>query len=174
MLRRVVIKGGSGAGKTTLGRELAAAYRVPFIELDALHHGPGWVPASAEELSARVLAAMDGPEGWVVDGNYDTKLHDLVIDRADLIVWLDLPLHIKLRRLLARSAYRWLSQQELWNGNRESLSGWFCGADTLFPYAVRSHFQQRRDWPVRFEGRELVRLRSPEEVTAWRRNIGQR
>jgi adenylate kinase family enzyme len=173
MVHRVIIKGGSGAGKTTLARELAAAYGVPCVELDALHHGPGWVPASAEELSARVLAAIDGKQGWVVDGNYDTKLQDLVVGRADLIVWLDLPLHVKLRRLLVRSIRRRLSREELWNGNRESLSGWFGGADALFPYAVRSHFRQRREWPARFKGRHLVRLRTPEEVAAWRHGLRQ-
>jgi adenylate kinase family enzyme len=172
MARRVVIKGGSGAGKTTLARDLAHTLGVPCVELDALHHGPRWVPASAAELTARVQAALADPRGWVVDGNYDAKLQDLVLDRADLIVWLDLPLSTKLRRLLARSVRRWLSRQELWNGNRETLSGWFCGADSLFPYAVRSHFRQAREWPARFDGRHLVRLRTPQEVQAWRARFG--
>jgi adenylate kinase family enzyme len=41
--RRIVIAGISGSGKTTLGRRLAQKLDVPFTELDALMHQPGWV-----------------------------------------------------------------------------------------------------------------------------------
>jgi adenylate kinase family enzyme len=167
MARRILIKGGSGAGKTTLGRQLAEQLAVPFIELDALHHGPGWVPASAEQLSAQVCAALDDQRGWVVDGNYDGKLQNLVIDRAELILWLDLPLSTKLRRLIKRSARRWLLKERLWNGNREHLQNWFCGWDSLFPYAIRSHFHQRRNWPTQLPLHKLTRLRNPTALTTW-------
>jgi adenylate kinase family enzyme len=40
---RVLIARTCGAGKTTLGRELSARRGLPHHELDALHHGPGWV-----------------------------------------------------------------------------------------------------------------------------------
>jgi shikimate kinase len=48
-----VIASASGNGKTTLGREIAQRLRVPFIEMDALVHGPGWVEISNDELRAR-------------------------------------------------------------------------------------------------------------------------
>src|SRR3954451_1991807 len=99
MVQRFVIKGASGAGKSTLARELARRLGVRHVELDGLHHGPGWKAASAAELQAAVVAALEGEPGWVVDGNYDSKLGELVLERAELIVWLDLPLATKLRRL---------------------------------------------------------------------------
>lgn len=167
MVRRVLVKGGSGAGKTTLGRALAGHLNVPCIELDALHHGPNWTAASAEELRARVLQLADDERGWVVDGNYDSKLGALLLDRAELVVWLDLPLTTKLWRLIKRSSSRWVSQEELWNGNRETLGGLFWGADSLFLWAIRSHYRQRRAWPQQFAGRRCVRLRTTEEVERW-------
>lgn len=39
--RRIVVKGSSGSGKSTVADELARRLGVPHIELDALHHGPG-------------------------------------------------------------------------------------------------------------------------------------
>jgi hypothetical protein len=167
MFQRIVVKGASGAGKSTLARQLAARIGVPHVELDALHHGPHWRAASAAELQAKVQAALDDARGWVVDGNYDSKLDRLVLDRAELIVWLDLPLRTKVRRLLFRTTRRWLRNEELWNGNRESLKGALWGADALFPWALRSHFRQRRSWPRLFAGRPAVRLRSPREVERW-------
>jgi adenylate kinase family enzyme len=171
MARRILVKGGSGAGKSTLGAELSRRLDVPYVELDALHHGPNWSAASASELQQRVLAATDDQRGWVVDGNYDSKLGTPLIERADLIVWLDLPLPTKLARLTRRTARRWLRNEELWNGNRETLKAAFWGREALFPWAVRCHFRDRRDWPARLAGRPLVRLRSVDEVSAWLANF---
>ena len=92
-MRRVNVKGTSGSGKSTFGEELARRLDVPYVELDALHHGPNWSEPTAEEFTARAREAMDGaPDGWVIDGNYESKLGDTVLGAADTIVWLDLPL----------------------------------------------------------------------------------
>jgi hypothetical protein len=165
--RRIWVKGGSGSGKTTLARALAQRLGLEHVELDALHHDPGWTPAPAPVLQARVSSALDDARGWVVDGNYDGKLGALVRDRAELVVWLDLPLCTQLARLARRTFERWRTGEELWNGNRESLKGAFWGGDALFPWAVRSHFRYRGEWPRQLAGLPLVRLRSPSEVEAW-------
>ena len=68
----------SSCGKTTLGRELARRLEVPFVELDALHHGPGWTEATAEELRAKVEPIVAG-DAWVIDGGYWGKLGDLIL-----------------------------------------------------------------------------------------------
>jgi adenylate kinase family enzyme len=166
---RIVVKGASGAGKTTLARHLAERLGLPWIELDALHHGPGWQPASAAELAQRLGAELDDAKGWVVDGNYDGKLNRLLVDRADLIVWLDLPLPVKLARLARRTSRRIWRAEALWNGNRETLATALVGRDSLFAWAIRTHFQHRRDWPAAFAGRSVVRLRTSAEVDAWAR-----
>ena len=70
MSRRIVIAGISGNGKTTLGRRLAQKLGVPFTELDALMHQPGWAPAETETFRREVEAVMDGSDGWVLDGMY--------------------------------------------------------------------------------------------------------
>jgi hypothetical protein len=164
---RIVVKGASGAGKSTLAGALARQLDVPHIELDALHWGPGWTAASIAELRAVTASALDDGRGWIVDGNYDSKLGTLVLDRADLILWLDLPLSVKLWRLVRRTARRLLPNHALWNGNRESLIGAFWGREALFPWAVRQHFRHRRTWPATLAGRTLVRLRSAIEVENW-------
>jgi adenylate kinase family enzyme len=68
-----VIASASGNGKTTLGREIAQRLRVPFIEMDALVHGPGWVEISNDELRAQVEPIV-ASDGWVIDGSYRGKL----------------------------------------------------------------------------------------------------
>jgi adenylate kinase family enzyme len=166
---RVNVKGISGSGKTTFGRQLAERLGVPYVELDALNHLPNWTETSAEELSRLVAEFMAGAtDGWVIDGNYESKLGRLVLDSADRIVWLDPPLHLVLRRLWRRTVSRIRDDVELWSGNRESWRGAFFGWNSLFAWTLRSWVRHRRRWPRAFEGDpRVVRLRSPEEIRRW-------
>jgi adenylate kinase family enzyme len=171
-VKRVSIKGISGSGKSTFAAELARRLELPYIELDALHHGPNWSEPSDEEFRTRVREAMDGaPDGWVIDGNYEGKLGDTVLREADTIVWLDLPFRVKARRLLRRTFHRIRDDVELWSGNRESWRGVLWGREALFWWMVRGHFRHRRHWPSRFAGDErVVRLRSVAEAKEWLEN----
>jgi adenylate kinase family enzyme len=173
--RRISVKGSLGAGKSTVGSELARRLGLTYIELDALHHGPNWSEPTAEEFRARVREAMDAsPGGWVIDGNYDSKLGDLVVNEADTIVWLDLPLSVKFPRVLRRTVHRIKNDVELWNGNRETWRDQLASRDSIFPWVVRAHVRHRREWPKRFDGDpRLVRLRSQEEADGWLETVGE-
>jgi adenylate kinase family enzyme len=158
-----VVASASGCGKTTVGRAIADRLRVPFVELDALHHGPGWTEASAEELRAKVRPIVES-HAWVVDGNYRGKLGDLVLERADLVVWLDLPMRVWLPRLLRRTFGRIVHREQLWAGNQESLRGAFIGRDALIPWSLRHYRRRRRVYPQRFGRFNVVRLQSQVEI----------
>jgi hypothetical protein len=104
----------------------------------------------------------------VIDGNYESKLGELVLGQADTIVWLDLPFALKLRRLLRRTIGRIRRDVELWSGNKESWRGAFWGRDSLLSWMVKTHFRHKRQWPTRFAGdSRLVRLRSVREAKEW-------
>jgi adenylate kinase family enzyme len=166
-VRRVaVISSASGNGKTTLGRALAARLGVPFVELDSLVHGPNWTETSDAKLRALVEPIVRSG-GWVIDGTYRSKIGNLVLDAADTIVWLDLPLHVWVPRLLRRTLRRLAGREALWNDNRETLRGAFGGRDSLFGFALRTHFQRRRDWPAELAGYPVVRLTTVAEVNEW-------
>jgi adenylate kinase family enzyme len=168
-LRRIVVKGTSGAGKTTVAAELTRRLGLLHVELDALHHGPDWSAPTAEAFRAQVRHVMaTAPDGWVIDGNYDSKLGDTVVQAADAIVWLDLPLPLKLLRLWRRTHHRIGHQIELWNGNRESWRGAFVDPDSLFRWTLGAHRRHRRQWPSQFAGDpRFVRLRSDAAVRTW-------
>jgi adenylate kinase family enzyme len=117
IVRRVSVVGSSGSGKSTLAAELAAILDVPHLELDAVHHQPGWEPLPVSEFR-RIVAAKAAADGWVIDGNYG-RVRDLVWARADTVVWLDLPKRTVMRQIVWRTLLRVARRQELWNGNRE-------------------------------------------------------
>jgi adenylate kinase family enzyme len=165
--RRIAVIGGSCAGKTTLAARLADRLGIPHIELDSLHHHPNWVESTAAELQRDVEAALEPLEGWVVDGNYMRKIGTLVIDRADTVVWLDLPLGVCLRRMWSRSTTRIRDGTDLWGtGNRETWPNFLFKPNALLPYEVRTRRRRRRECSVLAPGR-LVRLRTPADVEAW-------
>ena len=131
--------GSSGAGKTTIARELAASLDVPHIELDAIFHQPDWTPLPDDELRARVAARLAATDGWVVDGNY-SAVRELVWQAADTVVWFDRPRATVMRRLVARTSRRAVTRRELWNGNREPLLAMFRrNDDNIVRYAWANH-----------------------------------
>jgi adenylate kinase family enzyme len=173
-VRRVAVVGGSCTGKTTTSRELAGRLGVPHIELDALHHDPGWQEAPVDVLQARVVAALAAaPAGWVADGNYAAKIGTSVLEQADTVVFLDLPYRVALRRVLWRTARRVVSREELWNGNRETLRN-ALSRHSIVWWVITDHRSYREKWPPRLAALahvDVVRLRSPREVRAWLQSI---
>src|SRR5262249_33902795 len=107
-----------------------------------------------------------------IDALAEKTVGRLVVDRVQLIVWLDLPPWIWLPRLLRRSGRRWLRSEELWNGNRETLRGIFIDRDGVLPWAVRKYFFRREELAADLErhvrdGKRLLRLMRPREVDAF-------
>ena len=79
---------------------------------------------------------------WIIDGNY-SKLREIIWPRVDTFIWLDYPLTVILFRLLKRSIRRTVTQEVLWNDNRETLKDVFFSKDSLLLWAL-SRFRRRR------------------------------
>jgi adenylate kinase family enzyme len=113
--RRILVAGTSGAGKTTLARRVAALLDIPHIEIDGLFHGPGWVPRDTFESEVQRFSAGSC---WVTEWQY-SQVRAILAQRADLLVWLDLPRALVMWQMIGRTVRRRLGRQVLWNGNRE-------------------------------------------------------
>ena len=170
MRKVAIVSTASGNGKTTVGRALAERLGVPFHELDALHHGPNWTEATPEDLRARVEPIV-ASDAWVIDGAYRAKLGDLVLEGAELVVWLDLPARVWLPRLLRRTARRILTREELWNGNREELRYALHPRYSVVVYAVRGYRQRQRRYASELARFPLLRLRTTAEVERFLRDL---
>ena len=89
-MRRVVILGRGGAGKSALSRQLSGITGIPAIELDAVFWQPGPTPVDPSQWTARQHELVQ--RGcWILDGDlgpYDTAL-EVRLQAADTIVVLD-------------------------------------------------------------------------------------
>ncbi len=99
-MKRVVIIGGPGAGKSTLARRIHAITGLPLYHLDKLHWRPGWSPPPREEW-LRQLAEIAARDVWIMDGGYDSTF-PIRMPRADTVLWLDFPRRVCFPRILKR------------------------------------------------------------------------
>jgi adenylate kinase family enzyme len=141
--RRIVVVGTSGSGKSTTAARLANALAVPHVELDRLYWQENWTGAPDEIFRDRVAAAI-ASDAWVVDGNY-TRVQDMILARAELVVWLDLPLPVVLYRVVKRTLVRAFTRQVLWSGNRERLLG-LLTRDSIVLWSLQTHGRNRRKY----------------------------
>ena len=93
---------------------------MPYLELDSIFHLPGWRELPPEEFRRKITEFV-AADSWVVDGNYSV-VRDLVWQRADTVIWIDLPRRLVMRQLVPRTFGRLVRRTELWNGNREPWS----------------------------------------------------
>ena len=165
--RRVVVAGVSGTGKTTRAAHLALVLGTEHVEIDALFHGPGWVPRSS---FADDVDAFTSQPTWVTEWQYSSA-RPLLVDRADLLVWLDLPFRVTLRRLVRRTVRRRFSSEPLWNGNREApLHRFLLDRDHVVRWAIRTRHRLQELVPATAAERPdlvVVRLRTQREVDLW-------
>lgn len=163
---RVLISGISGSGKTTVARALEARLGLPRHELDALHHGPGWVKRA--EFEADVAAFADEPR-WVTEDQYTGLLGDHLWQRADTVVWLDLPRATVMRQVVRRTLVRAVTRAELWNGNRESVRDWLDpGHPVRWAWKQHAGYRERVAEFIAAHPRvRVVRLASARAARSW-------
>lgn len=160
--------GVSGTGKTTLAARIAAVTGGTHTEIDALFHGPDWVPRP--EFLDDVLT-FTATESWTTEWQYDAA-RPILSERADLLVWLDLPFaRVTLPRVVRRTITRRARREPLWNGNVEPpLWTIFTDPEHIIRWAISTRRRYRRSIPE-LEGLHpqlvIVRLRSQREAEHW-------
>lgn len=161
-MKRIAIIGSGGAGKSTLARQIGEATGLPVVHLDREHWQPGWVSPAPDAWAARVdqLAAADS---WVIDGNYGGTM-DVRLERADTIVFMDLPRWLCVFRATKRALiFRDGIRPDMAPGCDEKLDWAFLKWIWDYPRTRRPGIlvRLRRE---RAAGKRVVRLRSTRQV----------
>lgn len=119
-MKRVMIIGQPGSGKSTLARQIGSCVGLPVIHIDHIHWKAGWVERPKGEKTRLCQQAHAG-EAWVFEGGHSVTWPER-LERCDTLIWLDLPAHVRLKRVFLRSLrYRGRTRPDLPDGCPEQF-----------------------------------------------------
>lgn len=99
-MKKMIVIGCPGSGKSTFSRELNKRTNIPVYYLDMLYHKPDKTTFTKEEFDEKLSQIMAYDE-WIIDGNYARTL-PVRLEQCDTVFWLDYPLEVCLRGIEAR------------------------------------------------------------------------
>ena len=171
--QRICVIGTSGSGKTTLARQVSQKFMIPHVELDYLYWEANWVEAPLDVFRHRVAESLAGNH-WIVDGNY-SKVRDIVWGNADTLIWLDYSFPLVMSRIVWRTFFRVVTQQQVCNGNYETWQQ-ALSRDSMILWVLQTYGRRRKEYPILFQKPEyshlnIVRLSSPQAARDWLSNL---
>ncbi|MNP14209.1 topology modulation protein [compost metagenome] len=119
-LKRIMIIGSGGSGKSTIARKLTDILKLPLVHLDVLYWRPGWVATPHDEWDA-IQKELILHDEWIIDGNYNRTL-EIRAERADTVIFIDLSPWITTFRVIKRRIkYQGRTRPDLNEGCPEQL-----------------------------------------------------
>lgn len=160
-MKKVLVIGSGGAGKSTLARQIGEALDIEVKHLDKLYWQPGWTEPSKQEWLGKVKE-LTTENRWVMDGNFGGTL-EVRVQRCDTIVFLDLPRAVCLWRIAKRRLfYHKRSRPDMAEGCPEKLDWEFVR--WVWTYTDRSRPKVVKLLREHAETKRIVWLRSRADV----------
>lgn len=99
-MKRIIVIGCGGAGKSTFSRNLSDKLNIPVYHLDKIFWNRGWIQTPQEEFDIK-LKSLVNKDKWIIDGNYIRTL-DMRAERADTIIFINMSTYLCLYRTIKR------------------------------------------------------------------------
>lgn len=99
-MKRVIVIGCPGSGKSTFSRALREITGLPLVYLDQLYWKADRTIVDKPVFRARLAEAMTG-ECWIIDGNYGSTM-EMRMQAADTVFFLDYPVEVCIEGVRAR------------------------------------------------------------------------
>lgn len=168
-MKKIVIVGTSGSGKTTFAKKLSNKLGQKNIDLDDLFWLPNWVERSPEDFREKVFEVLSN-DSWIIAGNYNS-VRNHIWDKADTIIWLNYSFPVVFGRALKRTLVQTLTKEEICNGNKASLGRNFFSKNSILLWVLRTYWKRKRKYPrilKELEGmKKVVVFRKPSEAKRW-------
>ncbi|WP_019009300.1 AAA family ATPase [Deinococcus aquatilis] len=142
-MKRILVIGSPGAGKSTFSKQLAAKTGLPLIHLDDAYWQPGWMRPPTAEWEQRVEQLI-AAETWILDGNYTSTLKRRAA-LADEVIVLTYPRLLCLYRAITRALLNRRPDQK--NLGREPLNREFLSFIWHFPKLAQGQVEQLHSFP---------------------------
>ena len=141
-MRRILVIGSGGAGKSTFSTQLGLQLGLPVLHLDAYFWNAGWVESDKAEWR-QTVEGLTAQETWIMDGNYGGTL-DIRLAACDTVIFLDMPRFMCLWRiLLRRLCFHGKTRPDMAAGCDEHLTWEFIRWVWNYPVARRPQILAR-------------------------------
>jgi adenylate kinase family enzyme len=160
-VKRILIIGSGGAGKSTLAPRLGEKMGIEVVHLDKLFWNPGWVPTAKDEWREIVGQALE-KDSWIIDGNFGGTL-EMRVQACDTIIFLDIPRHICMYRIVKRWVmYNRNTRPDMAEGCEERFDWEFFM--WVWNYPKRSKPEKELVLNRYAKEKTIIRLRSNREI----------
>ena len=99
-MKKVIVIGCPGSGKTTFAEKLSKSTGIPLYYLDAIWHKPDKTHIPREEFDERISEIFRESE-WIIDGNYASTM-EMRVEACDTVFFLDYSKEVCLEGIRAR------------------------------------------------------------------------
>lgn len=99
-MKKVIVIGSPGAGKSTFSRKLRDKTGLPLFYLDMIWHKPDKTNITREEFREKLEEIMEN-DTWIMDGNYLRTL-EIRLQACDTVFFLDYPVEVCLEGASSR------------------------------------------------------------------------
>lgn len=159
-MKRVVVIGSGGAGKSTFSRQLGEITGLEVIHLDSLYWKPNWQKTPAEEWE-KIVAELVGRDSWIMDGNFGGT-RESRIRACDTVVFLDIPRRVCMYRVIKRVIkHRGANRPDMAEGCNEKLDVEFLL--WVWNFRKRSRHRIMSDLEM-FPEKRIIVLKSGREI----------
>ncbi len=159
-MKRVLVIGSCGSGKSTFARRLQEITGLKLIHLDKIHWKPNWTETPKEEWIGKVREIIKG-DSWIINGNYGGTM-EIRMAVCDTVVWLNFPRTVCTWRVLKRVAfYKKQNRPDMADGCDERFDWEFLKYVWNFPRDKNPHIKSRLE---KFEDIKIFNLKSNREI----------
>ena len=114
-MKKVIVIGCPGSGKSTVSRALHNKTGIPLYHLDMMYWNADKTTVKKSVFLERLYVVLEKDE-WIIDGNYGSTM-ELRMAECDTVIFLDYPLDVCLdgireRRRKPRSDMPWIETEE--------------------------------------------------------------
>ena len=167
-MRKVLVIGSGGAGKSTFANRLGQILGIEVIHLDSLYWNPGWVETPKDEWR-KTIETLLKHDSWIIDGNYSSTL-ERRLEACDTVIFLDIARTVCLWRILKRAVlYRNRHRPDMAEGCAEKLNWEFMRWAWDYPNRTRPKLMALLE--KHSQDRQIIRLRSSAEAEEFLRRL---
>ena len=157
-MKKVIVIGCPGSGKSTVSRTLHNKTGIPLYHLDMMYWNADKTTVEKSVFLERLSDVLEKDE-WIIDGNYSSTM-ELRMVACDTVIFLDYPLDVCLdgireRRGKPRSDMPWIENEE----------------DSEFIEFIKSYNEQQKPKVLellkKYSDKNIIILESREQADAF-------